>query len=204
MCVYLCIGSVRLIWGCLCFCIRRCLWVRAVCMCVVCLGFCVIAYGCHMSVFWVRCQVCVECCVSAVYLGVCVCMSVQESLCSCDRFMSVTSVWVPVGARPWAGPCLQTHPRAAATALHHLRQVGVGRAESEPQGRRLSPASANPLLPITQVAPEQQEEPQAQNKGQGSAHLPSPGLAGSLWSQKPPWKVWSGYGGHSQAWEWST
>ena len=78
LCIYvcLCIGIVCLIWGCLCFCIHRCLWVCAVCMCVVCLGFCVIGCGCHMSVFLIRCQVCVECCVSAVYLGVCVCMSV--------------------------------------------------------------------------------------------------------------------------------
>lgn len=59
-------------------------------------------------------------------------------------------------------------------ALHHLRQVGVGRAESEPQGRRLSPASASPLLPITQVAPKQQKEASGAEQGSG---LSSPTLS---------------------------
>lgn len=138
-----------------------------VCVCVVCLGFCVIVYVwvhvCHMSYMELLFFSGV---LSVAYLG-----GVCEHECSrrvcAPAIWSVTSIWVPVGARSWAKSSLQTH----SSIIDGSRWGGVSLIpRAEAQVPRLSPS---PLLRVTRVtllAPGQQKE--ERTSVEGSTHLP--------------------------------
>ena len=135
---------------------------------------------CVTCLFRARCQVCIECRMSAGCLT-------GEDVMSAHVIVTWSvkvSGFLGVRGRGQDPACRRSPERQS-------RQAGLGRDESDPQGRRLSSpprahSSMSPKWPQSH-----RRQPRPQSEGWGSAHPPFPGFSVSPWGQRPAWKVWS-------------
>ena len=142
---------------------------QSVCVCVccvsgilcdcICVGPCM-SYVIHGAAFFLRCVL------SVADLGGRCEHECSRRVCA-PAIWSVTSIWVPVGARSWARPSLQTH----SSIIDGSRWGGVSLIpRAEAQVPRLSPSPLLRVTWVTLLAPGQQKE--ERTSVEGSTHLP--------------------------------